>query len=331
MTQLAIICTIFDATIGPKVRWICSDEKNYPPLSEKYHKIFEKLMDISDAGFFIHQEQGNEYFESANLIFDIRNQTARGRVDMLMISIISDQNIDLGDFQPELESCAKKIQQDPEIWRGLYNENAIVDLEAQKKEIKIRELLNDCLERCKGLMGVKKPGRIIFFGMAAVGKTSILNYVMGKKFNPNIKPTLGMAVIKSVINNFSFHIYDMSGQETHRKRWFDQVIHPSAIIYVHDCTAKGSAIQNAKLEFERIISHYFMEKAPENLPKSTPVLILANKCDLDKGYRDKELENLLAPKRFGINYKIGIVSALSGLGIEDAFKWLVSSILQSTS
>ena len=240
-----------------------------------------------------------------------------------MVSTVSEPNIDTRMFQSELESCAKKFQQDPELWRGLYSENT--------KTNEMRDLLNACFDRCKKVLDLRKPGKIVFFGMSLVGKTTILNYLMTKKFDPDIKPTLGMALVKSVIYNFNFHIYDMSGQEIQRKQWFDQAINPSAIVFVHDCTTKGEENQNVKLEFERIISQYFKDSSSEKRPKTTPILILANKCDLNKKYTENDLEILLTPRQFGINYKIGIVSALSGLGIENAFKWLVSSIIQSTS
>jgi GTPase SAR1 family protein len=329
MAQLVMICTIFDVIVGPKVLCVCLDEKNYPNFKEKQQKILEKQQKILekiidfDSNFFIYKEPESDEFESANLIFEIPHFNGRGGTERLMISVVSDPNVDTRIFQPELESCAKKFQQDPEIWRGLYGENA------KKKEIS--DLLNACLDGCKHVLDLHKPVKIVFFGISLVGKTSILNYLMTKKFDPDIKPTLGMALIKFVKNNFDFLIYDMSGQEIQRKRWFDQKINPSAIVFVHDCAVKGEEIQNTKLEFERIITHYFKENSSERLPKTTPVLILANKCDLDQHYSKNNLEVLLDPKRFGITYKIGIVSALSGLGIENAFKWLISSLIQSTS
>jgi predicted GTPase len=77
-----------------------------------------------------------------------------------------------------------------------------------------------------------------------------------------------------------------------------------------------------------MMDNYFTKNAPQKVPKDTPVLILANKIDLcPKAPTEKQIEKILKPKSFDINYKIGLVSALKNEGIEDNFKWLVKAFL----
>ncbi len=63
----------------------------------------------------------------------------------------------------------------------------------------------------------------------------------------------------------------------------------------------------------------------QKLPVNTPILILGNKNDLKHKLNKEGISKLLKPKN--INFKIGIVSALTNEGIEENFKWLIRSIL----
>jgi len=90
------------------------------------------LMDLYKEGFFIHEFQGTK---SANLIFNIYNRFARGRREMLMLTIVSlekDYRLNLASFQPIMEffvNSFKKIEDlhlglDPQEFpeAGKYNE-----------------------------------------------------------------------------------------------------------------------------------------------------------------------------------------------------------------
>ena len=75
------------------------------------------------------------------------------------------------------------------------------------------------------------------------------------------------------------------------------------------------------------MEHYFGENAIEKLDGNIPVLILGNKVDLVKSFTEKNIEKLLHPTDYSIKFKIGCVSALKNMGLEDNFKWLVKELL----
>ena len=56
-------------------------------------------------------------------------------------------------------------------------------------------------------------GKIMVLGLRAVGKTSILKRVSTGNFDENVRPTLGTQILKTVIEELRFLVYDMGGQK----------------------------------------------------------------------------------------------------------------------
>nr|MDO8117934.1 ADP-ribosylation factor-like protein [Candidatus Sigynarchaeota archaeon] len=146
-------------------------------------------------------------------------------------------------------------------------------------------------------------------------------------FNPKIKPTLGMQILKSAVDNFKFNIYDLGGQEKIRAGWYDKNITPDALIFVVDASAKKEDNEEAKREFDRMVDNFFGKDSQNKIAPDTPVLILGNKTDLNPSFTEKTLEALLKPAKANINYRLAVCSALNNEGLEDAFKWLVKAFL----
>lgn len=319
---MQLLLTYFNQKTGPLVL----ESINAGP-TQRQREVLEKLLDLSvdEEGFFEHANQMGEYFSSANYIFQINSEWARGNAETLMLTLITDEGQEPSIFKENLADCANSFKNMPRIYKGLYlrsKKNEAV----KKQHDKIMKLLQTCHKQCKKNPQAQKPGKLLILGLKAVGKTSIIYRVTKNSFNPNVKPTLGMQIIKSAIDNFQFRIFDVGGQKRLRKHWFKPPP-PDALIYVLDCTADSSQQEEAKKEFERVYIHYFEEKK-HKLDKDTPVLILINKIDLcDKKFKKSHAEKLLKLKKKRINYKIGRVSALKNTGLEENFKWLVRKFL----
>jgi small GTP-binding protein len=195
---------------------------------------------------------------------------------------------------------------------------------------KILAFMKSCFDECQKNSEGQKSGKMILLGLRAVGKTSLINRITKNQFIPNEKPTLGWQVTRSIIENFHFSLYDVGGQEFLRKSWFDTILHPNAIIFIIDISANKEDHEIAKYEFDRAMKYYFDKNSPEKLKPTTPILILGNKIDLNPKFTDKVLEDILRPKNYKINYRIGLISALKNIGIEDSLKWLVKEFIAST-
>jgi small GTP-binding protein len=319
--QLAIV--YFDTVRGPIIKY------SIPELMSKTRSnVLEKLLDFStdQDGFFLHTNQQYEKFLCANYAFKIKSEWARGSQELLMITVIPDDDVKPEIYHDNLKEFALTVKKDQKIFKAFYDPTQKADIEIPKYIKKLKDHLTDCFEQCMRNPEAQKPGNISILGIESVGKTSIINRINGNGFSSNVKPTLGMQIIKSVIDNFSFRVFDVGGQEHIRKDWFNSP-DPDAIIFVTDCSASVGLSLEAQQQFTRVMEHYFGKHTKIQLDKSTPVLILGNKADLNPKCREKDIEKILTPKKYNINYKIGCVSALKNEGLEENFKWLVKSFL----
>jgi small GTP-binding protein len=179
-------------------------------------------------------------------------------------------------------------------------------------------------------MSGKKPdqfGRIIVVGLQAVGKSSIINRIQEKDFNPAITPTLGVQVYKLAIENTNFQILDLGGQDKLRHLWFNKNHNPDGIIYVVDCTASKEKHQKDREELNRIVEFFF-----KGIPKEKqPILmILGNKIDIAGENYPYLLQDTFFDLDPKLGYKMGYCSAKTQEGIMDNLKWLIAEIIKRT-
>ena len=318
-----LILMYFDNQKGPKAY-----DMTPRPVSEEQEEVLGRLFDVHDGeGFFVHNTKlGKEKFICANYLFFVDSKWARGGKEMAMLSLIVEPDIKPEIFETTLASFSKAISSMKDVYKGFYMNSDKGDAAIEKSFKLIKRLNTDCYEACRRKPEAQKPGRMLIIGLRAVGKSSLIDRVTQDKFNPRIKPTLGMQIIKSVVDNFKFNIYDLGGQEKIRKGWYKKRLKPNAIIFVIDVTADKDQHEDAKEEFDRMIATFFNEKSPKKVEDDTPVLILGNKIDLNGKFTEKKIKSLLKPPK-ELNYKIGLCSAMTGEGIEDNFKWLVKSFL----
>jgi small GTP-binding protein len=299
--------------------------------SKDVEAALNRLFDASEnEGFFEHQSKvGGEPFSCANYLFFMESQWARGKKEMVMLSLTVDDNLKPNIFESTLAKFATALKAIKDGYKGFYANSDKKDPGIEKAHKLMRMLVTDCYEACRRKPEAQKAGKMVILGLQAVGKSSIINMVTTQKVNPNIKPTLGMQIIKSAVDAFKFNIYDLGGQEKIRQGWYDKTktVNPNAVIFVIDATAKKEQLDESKREFDRMVESLFGKDSPAKIPENTPVLILGNKIDLNPSFTDKTIDALLKPGKAGINYRIGLCSAVSADGIEENFKWLVRAFI----
>ncbi len=318
---MKLVLMYFDKQKGPIAFDVIPKE-----ISKEKESVLGRLFDVSEnEGFFEHQTKiDKQPLSCANYLFYIDSPWARGQKEMAMMSLI-DIDAKPSIFEPVLQKFATAIKSIKESYKAFYAGSGKDEKGSEKALKLIKLLITDCYEACRRKPEAQKPGTLLILGLKSVGKSSIINQVTMQKFNPNILPTLGKQLIKSAIDNFKFNIYDLGGQDKIRKDWYNQGIKPDAIIFVVDASATKADNEEAKREFDRLVEHYFGTE--KKIASDTPVLILGNKIDLNPSFTEKSLETLLRPAKTGINYRLGVCSALNNEGLEDAFKWLVKAFL----
>ena len=112
------VLSYFDNIIGPKIFL------QFPNVNSHINLDYIPLiMDLYDQGFFIH-ECGE--LKTANLIFDIKDPIARGRINRLMISIIlieKEYTLNLNSFKEIIEFLAHKLKNKDDLYKGFYCES----------------------------------------------------------------------------------------------------------------------------------------------------------------------------------------------------------------
>ena len=114
--------------------------------------------------------------------------------------------------------------------------------------------------------------KLILIGDVAVGKTSIINSILGQKFNDEYEPSIGVDFFSKTIKykgkSIKLQIWDSAGQEKFRSLIPNYIRGASLIILVYDITNKTSFNNlNSWIEF---INNY----------ESTNIIICGNKIDL---------------------------------------------------
>lgn len=112
-------------------------------------------------------------------------------------------------------------------------------------------------------------------GDERVGKTSLINRLTGKAFNPNQQTTLGIDIVNlSLPSGVKLNIWDFAGQEITHQTHQLFFSHNSLYVYVLDAQQEDN---------DASISHWL------NVLKShagdSPILIIISKMDLNPGYQ----------------------------------------------
>ncbi|XP_037113569.1 ADP-ribosylation factor-like protein 4D [Syngnathus acus] len=168
---------------------------------------------------------------------------------------------------------------------------------------------------------------IVVIGLDNAGKTSLLYRLKLQEFVETI-PTKGfnMERIKVAMGNLkanalTFQVWDVGGQEKLRPLWKSYTRRTDGLVFVVDA-AEAERMEEAKMELHRIT------RSAEN--QGVPVLVLANKQDLDSAMTSSEVEKLLSVHELSsstLHYTQGC-SALDGQGLQMGLEKLYEMILK---
>ena len=157
--------------------------------------------------------------------------------------------------------------------------------------------------------------KLILLGDSHVGKTSFVKRLAQSTFSQNVNPTVGAAFtqFRQVINNKEhiFMIWDTAGEERFRS--------------MMPLYAQGAA---GALIFFDLSSKESFNHLPEWLSFARsdiqiPVLVVGNKCDLQKEVNETDILNFYSSQHLSYCE----CSAKSGFGVEEAFMEIAMMIL----
>eukprot|EP00808_Paulinella_micropora_P001277 g36107.t1 len=126
-----------------------------------------------------------------------------------------------------------------------------------------------------------KSARVIFLGLDAAGKTTLLHllkYGTVRHFEPTGMP--GQDEIKMA--NITFSAHDLGGHQAVRRLWDHYCFHADAIVFVVDAT-DHKRMEEAREELAKILASVDLQE------KKTPILILGNKIDREGALPEGEL------------------------------------------
>jgi GTPase SAR1 family protein len=285
-------------------------------------------MDISNEEGFFEFNLADKRYCSLNYRFTLSSNWGRGHTEYLMITVVTSTLQQTTPFQVPIEQFVKAMKANSVLYKGLYDPKSNNDPEIANSLEKIHELFLKCNEDCKKSLKECVLGHIAFIGLYRVGKTSLLELITKGVFDSNIRPTLGVQIVKFMVENFGLMAYDIGGQTNLKLVWDQIKVKPKAIIYVLDANAKPEQNAETRQHFDEVITHfYFTNSHPV---QHIPLLILANKKDLNPTIDKTKVEEILQPNRYDIMYNIGIVSARTAENVFENFRWLMQQILFCT-
>ncbi|CAA2981577.1 ADP-ribosylation factor-related protein 1-like [Olea europaea var. sylvestris] len=168
---------------------------------------------------------------------------------------------------------------------------------------------------------------VLILGIDKAGKTTLLEKLKTRYTNleglppDRIVPTVGLNIGRVEVSNAKLVFWDLGGQPGLRSIWEKYYEEAHAVVYVIDA-ACPSRFEDSKSALDKVLRH-------EDL-QGSPLLILANKQDLEDAVSADELAQYLDLKKLDESlYTFQGVSAVDGLGIKESINWLIDAMERS--
>jgi small GTP-binding protein len=162
--------------------------------------------------------------------------------------------------------------------------------------------------------------RVVVLGDSTVGKTSLLNWIISRHFNPSETPTVvsDFHIYTGDVNGTSveLQIWDTAGQEKFRSLGPIYYRNSVAALVVYDCTSRPS--------FEHL--DQWIEEFTETAGRQTTIAVAGNKIDLADMITVTWPETMEWARTHG--YLVGQTSAKTGQGVDVLFNELVQEIVR---
>lgn len=166
---------------------------------------------------------------------------------------------------------------------------------------------------------------VVVVGLDAAGKTSLLYRLKLREFVETI-PTKGFNTEKIKVpvgasRTVTFQVWDVGGQEKLRPLWKSYTRRTDGMVFVVD-SAEPERIEEARVELHRI------SRTSEN--QGVPVLVLANKQDLDSALTASEVEKWLGLHELSAHtlHHVQGCSAVDGRGLQPGLEKLHEMIVK---
>ncbi|KAI1318122.1 hypothetical protein EDD11_007174 [Mortierella claussenii] len=168
--------------------------------------------------------------------------------------------------------------------------------------------------------------KVIILGESGVGKTSLMNQYVNKKFSNQYKATIGADFLtKEVLVDdrlVTMQIWDTAGQE--RFQSLGVAFYRGA-----DCCVLVYDVNNAK-SFETLESwrDEFLIQASPRGPDSFPFVVIGNKIDMEESKRMISQKRAMAWCQSKGNIPYFETSAKEAINVEQAFQTIAKNALQ---
>ena len=131
--------------------------------------------------------------------------------------------------------------------------------------------------------------KVAFIGYPKVGKTSMINLLLGKapqlEYRPTIGLNFGQKMIKSMLGEHELNLWDFGGQKNFWPMYNSYLLNTKLCVVVTNSTAKGV------LQTKMIID--WLNKRDENGGDNMRIIAMANKQDLPGAMAAERVENVL--------------------------------------
>ena len=119
-----------------------------------------------------------------------------------------------------------------------------------------------------------KQAKVLVVGDERVGKTSIINRLLGNQHNENQTSTQGIDISSLDFNEYKAHIWDFAGQElTHQTHQFF-LTERSLYLYVIDAQKEDNQARDL---------HWF--NTIKSYSENSPIIVVVNHCDQNLNYQ----------------------------------------------
>lgn len=171
--------------------------------------------------------------------------------------------------------------------------------------------------------------KVIILGDSGVGKTSLMNQYVNKKFSNQYKATIGADFLTKEVyvedRNVTMQIWDTAGQE--RFQSLGVAFYRGA-----DCCVLVFDVNNIK-SFETLDSwrdEFLIQASPRD-PDNFPFVVLGNKIDYDESKRAVQQKKAMAWCQSKGNIPYFETSAKENINVEQAFQTVAKAALQQES
>ncbi|CAD26193.1 GTP-BINDING ADP RIBOSYLATION FACTOR (ARF) [Encephalitozoon cuniculi GB-M1] len=155
--------------------------------------------------------------------------------------------------------------------------------------------------------------RILVLGLDNAGKTTILHKLLGKP-TERVHPTFGYQIHDVVYKAHSLIVLDIGGQSVFVEYWSSYYEDVDGVVFVFDSSDRRS--------FAEHIGHI------RSALVDTPMLILANKSDLNPTFNAESLGSDLCELLKKSDVRLVKCCGVSGDGLEAGFDWILGKSMR---